>query len=396
MRRFLLASTAALALALAGCGDGGSDAGSEISGPSQVVPAGYPIYTEVTVNPEGRQQDDLEALAGKLGELPLIGQIADPEDVITDQLDQAAASTGLDFSFSEDIQPWLGQKLGIGFADVAGEGDPSFVAALETTDEDAARAALEKILASDTVDNPEKSYEGVDYFTTPDGAYDVGVFDGHVVLTTADQFESAVDVSHGDADSLASGDAIASSYGSLDEDRLATVFVDLSQVDQFGSTPEDSEKIAQFKEALPGFFDGGYAFGLGATGDQVYLEQSSPLIDGQPEVGESPLLADAPGDSLAAFALADLGEFAPFLQDTFEALHDAGVPLEDYPEGGLSALLEEQTGVTIDDLSAALGDGSLWVRGDLPDGVEVGGKIEATDTETATALIEGLERAGWE
>ena len=388
MKKTLLSVTAALALAVAGCGD--EDDSGAASGPASLMPADTPIYVEATVRPEGEQAENLDALLAELGELPLIGSVGNPGDLLINQLESQAAAAGVDFSYAEDVEPWLGEKAAFGIYDPNGAED-SFVAVLETTDEEAAREAIDSLLSEDTVEYEEGEYEGVSYTSAPGDSYRVGVFAGHVVLAPPEEFENSVDASEGD--SLASSDALEESLAQLDEDSLASVFIDLEQLTAFASTPEDEEDIEQAKEALPELFDGGFAVAAGVSAaDQVYLDYSTPLFEGQPEAGASDLLGAAPGDSLGAFALADLGSFGPPIVDIFERLNDAGADLEDFPEDGIAAAFEDETGISFDDATAAIGDGSLWVRGDLPDGVEVAGEIEVTDTEVAADLIEAIEQ----
>ena len=388
MKKTLLSVTAALALAVAGCGD--EDEPDAASGPASVMPADTPIYVEATVRPEGEQAENLDALLAELGELPLIGSVGNPGDLLVNQLESQAAAAGVDFSYAEDVEPWLGEKAAFGVYDPNGAED-SFVAALETTDEEAAREAIDSLLSEDTVEYEEGEYEGVSYTSAPGDSFRVGIFAEHVVLAPADEFENAVDASEGD--SLASSDALEESLAQLDEDSLASVFIDLEQLTAFASTPEDEEEIEQAKEALPELFDGGFAVSAGVSAaDQVYLDYSTPLFEGQPEAGASDLLGTAPGDALGAFALADLGSFGPPIVDIFERLNDAGADLEDFPEDGIAAAFEDETGISFDDATAAIGDGSLWVRGDLPDGVEVAGEIEVTDTEVAADLIDAIEQ----
>ena len=386
MKKTFLATAAALALAVAGCGDEEPEAGS---GPASVMPADTPIYFEVTVRPEGEQADNLDALLADLGELPLIGSVGDPGDLLIQQIESQAQAAGVDFSYADDVEPWLGEKAAFGIYDPEGAED-SFVAALETTDDEAAREAIDSLLSGDSVSYEEGEYEGVSYTSAPGDSYRVGVFDGHVVLAPPAEFENAVDASNGD--SLASSDALQESLSQLDEASLASIFLDLDQLTAFASTPEDEEEIEKAKEVLPEFFDGGLAVSMGVSAaDQIFLDYSAPLFDGQPEVGASDLLGAAPGDSLGAFAFEDLGSFGQPIVDIFERLNEAGADLEDFPEEGLEAAFEEQTGVAFDDATEAIGDVSLWVRGDLPDGVEVAGEIEAADPEVAADLIDAIE-----
>src|SRR5688500_1024838 len=143
MKKLLLSATAAVALALAGCGDEDGDAAS---GPASVIPADMAFYFEGTIRPEGEQAENIDALLSDLGELPLIGAVADPRDFAIGQLEAEAANAGIDFSYEDDIEPWLGEKAGFGATQDA-EGETKFVVAIETTDEDAARESIEGLFA---------------------------------------------------------------------------------------------------------------------------------------------------------------------------------------------------------------------------------------------------------
>ena len=109
---------------------------------------------------------------------------------------------------------------------------------------------------------------------------------------------------------------------------------------------------------MPELFEGGIAVSAGVSAaDQVYLDYSTPLFEGQPEAGASDLLGAAPGDALGAFALADHRRVRrrPIV-DLFERANEAGADLEDFPEEGIAAAFEDETGVSFDDAAAAIGD----------------------------------------
>ncbi len=390
MNKTFLPSAAALAVAFAFAGCGDSDDSEVLSGPSSVMPADTPVYVEAIIRPEGETADNVDALLAEVGEIGILGSVADPGDLIVGQLESQAAAAGVDFSYAEDVEPWLGESLGLAVSAPSGEED-SFIAALETTDEAAARESLDSLLAEDGVTYEDGEYEGVSYISAPGDSYRVGVFGGHVVLAPPADFEAAVDASEGD--SLASGDKLQDSLAQLEDDSLATVFVDLGQLEGFVSSPEDAEELEQAAEVVPEIFDGAIAVSAGVSAaDQIYLDYSTPLIDGQPESGASPLLESAAGDAIGALAIEDLGAFGPPIADLFERAAEAGADLEDFPEEGIAGAFEEQTGVSFDDATAAIGDGSLWVRGDVPDGIEVAGEIEATDPEVAADLIGAIEQ----
>jgi hypothetical protein len=385
MRKALIPAVAALALALAGCGDDAEVA----SGPAAVMPAEMPLYVEATIRPEGEQAENLDALLTELGELPLIGSVGDPGDLIIEQLESEAEAAGVDFSYEEDVEPWLGERAGFGIAGPQ-DTEEAFVLAVETTDEDAARESIENLLSEDSVPYEEGEYEGVSYLAAPQDSYRLGVFDGHVVLAPADDFEAAVDATNDD--SLAESEKLDDTLASLDEDRMVSFYLDLEGYAALAQTEEEAAEFEQAQEVAPEVFEGAIAFAAGISADdQVYFDTVSPLLEDQPEAGGSDLLGRAPGDAFAALALEDIGSFAPPIADLFERSHDAGADLEDFPPQGLEAAFEEEVGVTLDEAADAIGDASLWVRGDLPDEIEVAGEIAVSDSDVAADLIDAVE-----
>ena len=377
----------ALAIALAGCGDDDSDT---LSGPASVMPGDAPIYFEFSIRPEGEQAENLDVLLAEFGEIPLIGDVEDPGGLIIEQLEAQAEAAGVDFSYAEDVEPWLGEKVGFSISS-AEDAEESFVAAIETSDEEQAFESIQSLFtANESIPYEEGEYEGVSYLSAPGDQFRVGAFDGHVVLAPAAEFEAAIDGS--EDDSLAASDKLTDSLANLGDDRLAAIFVDLAQFEALAETPEDAEEFAQAQAVAPEFFEGGIAISAGVSAsDQVYIDYATPLFEGQPEVAGSPLLETAPGDSLGAAALADIGGYVGPIVDLFERAQEEGAELEDFPEEGIAEAFESETGIALDDAAAAIGDASLWVRGDLPDGLEVAGEIEVTDTETAAELIEAAE-----
>ncbi len=385
-RAFLATSALALTLGIAGCGSEDSD---EVTGPASVMPADAPIYFEATIRPEGEQADNLDALLAELGELPIVGAVGDPGELLIDQIESRAAAAGVEFSYADDIEPWLGERAGVAVRPSETDED-IVVVAIETTDEDQARESLDALLKQSPSELAEEEYEGVSYLSAPDDSFSFGVFDGHVVFATTGQFEAAVDASAGD--SLAENDKLTQSLEGLGDDSLASLYLDLEQFDDLASTPEDAEEFEQAQAIAPELFEGSFVVSAGvSSSDQVYIDYAQPLIEGQPESGESPLLGTAPGDSLAAFALEDVGGYGTLIVDFIERAQEAGADVEDYPEEGIAQAFEDETGVDFDEAAAAFGDLSFWVRGELPDGVEVAGEIEAADPDVAADLIEAAE-----
>ncbi len=280
-----IALTAVVAIALAGCGDG--DDSEPASGPATVIPADMPLYIEATVNPDGEQADNVDALLAELAELPLPGlDLGDPKGLIISQLESQASDAGVEFSYAEDVEPWLGEKAGFGISEEP-ESGTRFVLALETTDEEQARESIDAILSQDSVTYEEDEYEGVSYISAPGDSYRLGVFDGHVVLAPPADFEASVDASEGD--SLASNETLTESFDQLGDEGLVSAFVDIEQFTELVST--DPEELEQAKAIVPEYFESGIAISAGVSaGNKIYLDYVTPLFEGQPEAGASDLL----------------------------------------------------------------------------------------------------------
>ncbi|MDQ3573187.1 MAG: hypothetical protein M3383_10085, partial [Actinomycetota bacterium] len=68
----------------------------------------------------------------------------------------------------------------------------------------------------------------------------------------------------------------------------------------------------------------------------------------------------------------------------------AGADLGDYPAEGAAAAFEEETGIALADATDAIGDGTLWVRGEAPGALEIGSRVTVTDEGTVTDLLDQL------
>ncbi len=74
-------------------------------------------------------------------------------------------TAGVEFSYAEDIEPWLGEKAGFSELRKTRRAKTSFVAAVETTDEEQALESIQSLLAQGRpVTYEEGEYEGVTYF----------------------------------------------------------------------------------------------------------------------------------------------------------------------------------------------------------------------------------------
>src|SRR3954462_3096645 len=135
MKSRLFALVAVLAVPLAGCGSSsGGGAGSDAD-PAKLVPTTAPLYLEATVRPEGDKRDDAEAAAKKLLKTD------DPSAKAQQLFDQAFKDQGISWN---DVDPWLGQRIGIFFTSFADKAEGAFI--FSSTDNDKAQETLAKLL----------------------------------------------------------------------------------------------------------------------------------------------------------------------------------------------------------------------------------------------------------
>jgi Protein of unknown function (DUF3352) len=347
----------ATALAIPGCGgdDTDTDAGAD---PAQVVPADAPLYAEAIVRPEGEQREEVEAALGQLLDTD------DPGGEILDALEDEIAQQGSDVSYTDDIEPWLGERAGAFFLNFEDASDGAVVAA--TTDEDAAREFIERVAEEESDDVRDAEYEGVEYVAADETAG--GIVDGFAVIGSEAGFRAAVDASQ-DSPLSASGE-YTSSIASVAEDGLVTLYAApagiLEAVDQSGELQARERDL--LADQLP---DDPVAFSLGAGEDALSAEVAGTFDQG---VGGRPsdLFDRIPDDAWIALAQADLGA----------SIGSAAATLPDQAQDVLGTV-----GIDLDRVSEFAGDFAGYFAGTSPLGVEGGVIVEVVDEVAAEEFL---------
>ena len=144
--QFAAACAVALCGALGGCG-GGSDSGSAASDLTSLVPPDVPFYAEAVIRPDGDQREAIESLSSQ------VAGIDDPGSLIVGRLDAALADEPGDFTYEDDIAPWLGERGAVFLRsfDQSGYGIDGAVA-VEVTDAGAAQDFIDRVSAADAQD----------------------------------------------------------------------------------------------------------------------------------------------------------------------------------------------------------------------------------------------------
>lgn len=403
-----LLAVPALAVALASCGD------DDASAPSDLAPTDTALYLEATLESE-EQVANAQALIAELGEVPLLGSTLDPEAIVAGALEDSAADAGVDFSYAEDVEPWLGERAAIaflsfeGFSDpevpvgngpIPGEAIPDFVIVLETTDQDIARDSITRIASSsEGASLEETEIAGEPGLSDPEADLYMAFADDFIVLAPEQEaVESALDAR---GDPLTDADIFGEAQDGLPEERLGFGFVDVAGAVEYavasgGTSQEEADTIEAFYGEG---FDQPASFALTAGERTLAVDVASGLGQlGFPSLGESELTAQAPEDAIAVLGLGDLEAQAQALLDQLGALAESTGDPEldrDLIESGFQAAV----GVSLEEALAALGEASLWLRGTPPDDYAVGFQIVTGDPQIAAdvlrAAAQGLESDGY-
>jgi Protein of unknown function (DUF3352) len=381
-----LAALGAGPLGLSGCGGDGS------SGPASLVPPDAPVYVAATIRPDGERAEAISSIS------ETITGIDDPGGRVIALLDRELSDEGIELTYAEDIEPWLGESGAIFVRSLEpstiASAMPDMAAILETTDPDAAQAFVDRVVEGDPeIQEEERSYEDADYVLDPGEDLAVGIVGDHLVVGTEASFKAAVDAAAGE--SLAEADHFSQELGEAEEDQLASIWVDLGVAldAAAGSAHADEAEIDAARAALGPILQEPVAMRLAAGPDTVTVDTSGAGDTGIE--GDSALLGELPASAWFAIAVADASEA---LSQTLDAVGSLGAELGDdslHPDA-LSAAVEAETGVDLeDDVLPWIGDASAFVAG-TPGSEFAAGAIVATTDPDASANAIAAARTAFE
>lgn len=356
-------------LAIAVLGACGNSSGSSAPEAAGIVPGDSAVYGEVVLDPEGDQQEAVEEIAGRFpGGGELDAQIAKGAS-------EALRDSGLDYG--RDVEPWVGDDAVFFVTDVR-EGGAEGALIVPTDDEDATRAAFEKVEGK-----PKKrTYEDVDYLLAEDDAA-YGVVDGNAVLGTEAGFKQAVDTAGGDQ-SIEDSDRASDALERV-EDPLLSVYVDPRKLAGAFTGPE-----AAIAGPLLEDFDGPFVIGVSAEPDALVIDSTVPaaaaaLVAPYLATGEgTELVSELPEDSFYAVGQAELGKLLAGYLDLVERLPEAG-------GGEIDDQVEAATGLDLErDILAWMGDFGGFARGTSPLEIDGGVVVVAKDPDSSRRTLEAL------
>jgi hypothetical protein len=376
-RLTLLATLAALATLAFVAACGGSSA-SDGSDPASAVPRDAPLYVEAVLRPEGQLREDALAAAGKLLRTP------DPEARIRELVDEAfARSDDPRVDYGKDIEPWLGERVGVWFEPAKG-GEFGGAAILATTDEEAAREAIERLNARAGERETDRSHGGVDYKLSGDGdAW--AIFDGFVVAGNEPQVKRTIDARDGDG--LGESDTYEGALEGLEEDRLGAFYLQPKALfDLAAQDPRTGPQIDQFRRLYDIDRLGPTAGAFTANGDRLALdvvqttpEEAAGALGPLATGGTTPLLGELPGDAWGALGVPKFGAtLKTFYDQAAGAL--GGAALREQLRSELGLDLER-------DVFSWIGDVAFFVRGESRETIDGGVVIQVTDEAAATSAF---------
>jgi hypothetical protein len=360
----------------AGCGS--SSAGGGDDDPAAVVPATAPLYAEATVRPEGKVRTDAEAALRK------ILKTDDPGAKIAKALRDASKDEG-DLSFKEDIEPWLGDKIGVAVTSLRSNDDADYVLVIASKDDGKADDALGK--EKGTV---KRSYKDVDYRYKAKDKTAAAVVDHRVVIGTENGLKSAIDASKGD--SLAEGNGLRGVRAKVAQDRIGLFYLDFQGLfrtiaQSAGSDPQVGALLQSVAGAAPKTLGAA----LQAQADQLRVDAVSIGTPKSATTGASgaDVLAALPADSWVGLGVANLGQT---LDRVVETIAGAG-GLTGVGVNSVLRQFQQQTGLDLrKDVLSWMGDAGVFVEGTTPSDLRGALVIKSSDAAKSKRTIAAVER----
>lgn len=365
-------AAAAAALALAACGS--DEGGAEDDDPASLAPADAPIYAQATLRPNGKLKSDVESLASAVSGLD------DPTGRLIGLLEEGANQeptlSGKRISFEQDIEPWLGEQAGLfakGFSEDPGAG------IVQVTDPEAARQFIDDAKQEGDED---ATYKGTDYLLDGDDETAVAVVGDFLVVGDEPAFKEVVDVSEGE-DSLGDQSEFTDALEEASSGSLVDAYVSLEQIAD--ELREESPGNAKAVETSLGDISGKSVIAsLVPAADSLELDLATNADPAFELTDLSGLIETLPADSFVALGIPDLGGI---VDRTIDQLEKSGV------EGISREAIEQQlsqTGLSLDDITSALGDLGIFATGTDEASLQGAAVIDSKDPEAAQNLISKL------
>ncbi|TDE09143.1 DUF3352 domain-containing protein [Jiangella asiatica] len=354
--------------------------------PHDVLPGDALGYARVDLDPSASQK--IEAFRF-LRKFPLFSEATGIEDDNADLrerlVDAFSASTGCDLDFQEDVEPWIGNRLGAAMLPPTGDGEePGFALALQTDDQDAAEAAIDKVLGCDATGGAEMGRAFLDGYLimtdTQENADRYVEAAGESPLSENAEFTETMDLlgDPGIASAWTSGSALFDTFGGAEA---------LGEIPEGSGMPSGDDMAEMIDDS---YRNAAMAFRF----DDSYAELAAVMTGEIYQAVDAGVRANVPEDTMAFLGVSGGSQY---VTDNWDAL------LGTYPdaEEELGAL-EDEIGISLpediatvfgDHLVVAVGGGELdpgaIAEGDLST-LDVGARVE-TDPEAFQDLWDRIQ-----
>jgi hypothetical protein len=286
-RKVALGTAGALAVAAVG---GGAYAYTQLSGggaqPADVLPADTLAYVRLDLDPSASQKIDLFRLAKRVPELTQELGIEDEDDDVRRLIAEQLLGECDDVDYDRDVEPWLGERIGLGVGSFDDE-DEAIRIAVQVTDEGAAKDGIAKL------------------FGCGDEEYGLAFLDGYAIVTpTQKTADAAVDAAQ--EKSLADVEAFTDTNDALDEQGVLSGWADveagLEAAKEAGLEEdlgaEETGELEQLTDEVSSV-----AFALSASSTSLRFDAVARQGDDPTEIPEIRGLGSLPEDTVVGLTL---------------------------------------------------------------------------------------------
>lgn len=342
--------------------------------PAEAMPGSSVAYMRIDLDPSAGQKVDLFRLLRKVPEFEeATGISSDTADLRELIAEKALPSLGCDLTYENDFEPWLGDRAG--FAVVPVEDTVTAVFAVQVTDQEAARAAVDDLVACgdgsmdmfDGEDLAEPATAELDAQTSlmsgvtdePESSDDAPGIDfagDYMVLTEPQHLKTMMDEI--ETSSLADNETFGSDMDAMGEQGVASYWFDF---DAMRDIPEFEEQLQASGSSE--FYDRFHAsYGAIRAGDDYIEAFASARIDDELSDDRTPI-GDLPENTMVAASFSGGGDLVERYWgdlEEFMSMTGADIGLDD---------VEEQSGLSFPETLVTLFGDSLTFSMS-PDGLD--------------------------
>jgi hypothetical protein len=376
----LLVAVATAAL-VAGCGGSSGGGGGE---PATLAPKDAPVFVEANLSPDGEEAKNLNELVNTVVGIEDIGKF------IAEEFEQSVLDEGQKFDYEKEVEPWLGQKMGLYLEEYDGDNFTDGGIALETSDpgeaEDFIKTRSEEDEKQDGGEKVEEGeFEGNKYWVSNEDASILGVI-GDFIVYAEDKasFEEMVTASEGE--NLAEAEKYEEAIDGAGEVGVASVYVDIGGLIEKanGRIPPETEALFELTGIEPQKATA--VASMTPKSGAIELDLSTNISKTNVQAGDaSALLESLPASATLGFASP---EFGKALGDELDQLNKEGIPGQIEP-GELKPGLE-QSGIDLESIASSFGDIGGFVEGSGPTDIGGAAVIETKNANEAKNTVSNI------